>query len=484
MKENFLRLSNKVKNVINRRKIKEIGNALNDTSSVRWYDWLIVLPIIIFCYLSFNHGDMLITSTHGKDLIECIVTGKFWDFYDYTQSTAVYSIVLYLVFAVWSIPVFLVYTISGTPLWGVVDFFAIPYPVLMWYKLLPTLAYFGIAYLIYKILKEIGISNQIAKWSSYLFIASPISIFSQFIFGQYDSLGLFLTVLALYMFIKKKYYAFSICCAFAIAFKLFALFFFVPLIVLAEKRVLHIIKYSAIALSIYVLCARLFSTSVGYQNANSFNNGIMGRLFSTGITTSLGVISLFTVAMMIVCVYAYNKKPTSDSEYYACSIYIPFFVFGALFAFILWHPQWVMFLIPFMVMAYVLNDKTNSAIILHIAMGIGYIGATVMFFVNNVDSSMLGLGIFKEIFGARDIEGIASYFTFDGNLGSAMYYSLFAGSIFITEYLCFPTKDKVNALSDVIDSKKTFSADRIFTMLLPMVVLIFVLPSLINFFSV
>ena len=157
--------------------IGKFRKIISDKTKPNIIDCFIVIALIVVCYFSFNHADILATSTHGKDLLVCIFKGNFFDFYDFTSSTAVYSIILYLVFAIWSIPVCVVYKLFGLTLWGILDYSGIPYPVLMWYKLLPTLFYIGIAYLLYKIVLELRLDEKIAKWAFFLFISSPIAMF-------------------------------------------------------------------------------------------------------------------------------------------------------------------------------------------------------------------------------------------------------------------------------------------------------------------
>lgn len=440
-------------------------------------DWLLTIAVILFCYVSFNHGDITATATHGKDLLECILQGRFFDFYDYTESTAVYPIAIYIIFALWSIPVYVLYKLLGIPMWGILEYTGIQFPVLMWYKLLPTIFYLGTAYLLYKIVMEIKFDKDTGKWISFLFISTPIAIFSQFVFGQYDSIGLFFTVWALYMFIKKKYYAFSCLCSIAITFKMFAFFFFIPLILLVEKKPLNILKHCLIAAGGYLLCMLLFINSPGYSDAMHFSGDILPRLFLHGVETIMGTISLFTISMMGICVIAYNKEIKNEHEYIAYSIYIPFFSYGTLFCFILWHPQWVLLLMPFMILAILLTDKPNSMYILHIAMAIGYFGALSVHFTRNVDVNMFDFGVLAILFGKRtEYVSMASVYTLSGLLSQNLYYSLYAGSILIILFMCFPTEKTINKLSN------REWGDKCFILLRPLTMLLYVIPALYIFF--
>jgi len=432
-------------------KLKNVYAKFLDMEKPMLVDWLLFFSVMIFCYISYNHFDIFVTLTHGKDLVECILNGKFFEFYDYTQSTAVYQITVYLVFAVWSIPVFIVYKIMGLTMWGVLGFSEVPYLVLMWYKLLPTIFYFAIAYLVYKIVLEIKNNKNLAKWAAFMFVSSPIAMFSQFIFGQYDSIGLFFTVLSFYFFIKKKYYWFSAMASVAVTFKMFALFLFIPLLLLVEKRLIHIVKHLAIAMIGYVITTMMFRGSAGYNDAMGFSGGMIPRLFHSGIETSLGTVSLFTVAMMVICVVAFNKKIENDDEYFTYSIYISFFVYATLFMFILWHPQWLLFLIPFMTLAFFLNVETNSVLILHSAMSVGYLVNTVVAFNGNVDTHMLQYGIFPEVLPEKPYDSVMNILSMGGVLNNNPSFSLFAGALGILLFMYMPTKERVKNIAITSD---------------------------------
>ena len=116
--------------------------------------------------------------------------------------------------------------------------------------------------------------------------------------------------------------------SFAITFKMFALFVFIPLVLLFEKRVLHIIKHFVIGISLYFLTGLMFINSKGYKDALSFSGDIKDRLFMNGISTQMGTISFFTCVMILLCVFAYVKKCDDDTEFNTYALYITFAAFG------------------------------------------------------------------------------------------------------------------------------------------------------------
>src|SRR5574344_2224584 len=337
--------------------MKKILNSIKmkwqDMKKPSLIEWILLGVLLLFCYLSFNHGDIVVTSTHGEDLLTLILKGQFLNFYDYNNSTAIYLIPLYLFFAIWSIPINIIFAIFNIPLWGVIDYGGINFYMLMWYKLLPVIFTMLSALLLYKIGRYVGMKDNKAKWMIFVFLSLPILVFSQFIFGQYDSICMFFTLLAIYYYLQKKYYKFAFIMSIAITFKLFALFLFVPLILLVEKRIWPMLKYFAIGLSGYLICNLLFLGSPGFSDAKSFTDNMFQRFFYAGIPTIYGMVSLFILVLIGICVFAYLKKidKKDNFAYYNWTVYLCLAVYSFLFMSILWHPQWVLILSPFLVLA-------------------------------------------------------------------------------------------------------------------------------------
>jgi len=440
--------------------------------------WMFVFIISVLCYVSFNHGDITWTATNGKDLLECVLSGNFWGFYDYATD-AYYSIVIYLVFMVWSIPVYLLYRVLGIQLWATGQYQNVNFPLLMWYKLLPTLCFVAVAYIIYKIIFDLTQKRRIANWVALLFCGSSISIFSQFIFGQYDSLGLFLTMCALYSYLKKRYLLFSVFCSIAITFKLFTILLFFPLIFLVMKKPIQIIKHTIIAISGYVITNVMFIHSPGFQRTISWNGDLLSNLFDVGIGTNMGTISLFAFGYIALCVMSYNKRIEHEYERYYYALFLSFATYGVLFCFVVWHPQWVLLLVPFMSMALLLNKRTNATLILQFVMSMAYIVLSVICYPNNVDANLANRGILNWLFGWVNSDSLTGLYFLGGKLGHSFYYSLFAVSVLIIIIMCVPTQENLLYFSKLIKGEEVLEYDRTYSVIRPLAVLVYVIPALV-----
>ncbi len=448
-------------------------------------EWIILGVLIVFCYLSFNHGDIRATATHGMDLLKISLKGQFLQFYDYTESTAVYLIPIYILFAIWSIPIYIIYGIAGIPIWGKLNYMGISFPVLMWYKLLPTLFVLGTAIVLYKIGKLLGLSESKNKWMTFLFASFPILMFSQFCFGQYDSICMFFTMFSLYYYLQKKLYKFSILMSLAITFKLFPLFLFIPLLLLIEKKLFKLLKYCFIGSLGYILSNALFYKSSGFQETKSFSSGMIPRFFIANISTSFGTVSIILVFFIIVCVLAYIKKLSIDNnfEFYQFSIYLCFSIYSILFAFLLWHPQWVILISPFIILMAMISENIKTSVILNIAMSVSYFLITISCFAYNVDERLVNMGIWPILTGLPKIDGgHFSHFVHRLSiLSNDLFITIFAAALIANLIIKYPTKDRLEQRKALL-KEKTISVERGFIWIQLFTILFYAVPSLVIFF--
>lgn len=170
----------------------------------RW-DIFFYVIIMIFCFISFQHTDIL----HTGGASFAYLNGHFSDFYEATQQVpwsnnipttyvggSNYLPSTYIVFAIWNIPIWLLKLVT-VPTQDVGFIF-------FWYKLLTTLFFASSAIMMFKIGIKIGLSNTYAKLLAIYWVASPILFFSQFIYAQYDIFMMFFVLSGLYFYLQKR----------------------------------------------------------------------------------------------------------------------------------------------------------------------------------------------------------------------------------------------------------------------------------------
>ncbi|MEA4888127.1 MAG: hypothetical protein VB070_01480 [Clostridiaceae bacterium] len=226
-------------------------------------------------------------------------------------------------------------------------------------------------------------------------MSSPITLFTVVVFGQFDIICVFLALCGIYFFYKKKYYKFVIMFGLAITFKAYMLFILIPLILLIEKRVLHIIKYLLISSWCMILERLLFLNDPYCSLSKNYIHdtyGFMKRIYNYGVNLQVGPVFLLGIVMVFVCVFAYRQKkdPLIVTPY---SYYLSFLVNAALILSIHWHPQWMIILVPFLVINTFMFSEFKLSVYLQYFMFAFFLIETYMVFYKNVDQAMINNGI-------------------------------------------------------------------------------------------
>ncbi len=304
------------------------------------------LSFTLLIFLLTYHPDILETSNHSYLFLESVFSGNFFDFYNYVEArpleiyylnTANYNILVYLLFGVWQLPFYIVTKLFSLPL--------NEYALMIYTKALCAGFYLGCAFMIKEICVKLKMSQPLPYVSAIFFLFNPISFFSPIIMGQYDSICLFFMLWALKFYLDSDMKRFSLLIGVAGIFKFFAFLVFIPLLLLKEKKLFPIIKNSLLSLFLFLPSTLLFLGRT--SNASMFTSLMFDRLFEVTIPTGFAEVSLFMIGYAAICFFCFLNKNRQKIDYLA--LYIPLAVFALLFITIRWHPQWLILLIPFVV---------------------------------------------------------------------------------------------------------------------------------------
>lgn len=357
-------------------------------------DLILYVLVIAGCYLLFQQADLFNTSSSSY----AYLNGHIRDFYDYNNTVipgeGAYLPLIYIIFAIWNLPLKLFGVMHNVAANGIL----LNVAELAWTKLLIVVFYFAAAYVIFLIGKTLTGQSQKAKYLAVIFVTSPIAIFAAFIFGQYDIVGIFLMMMGFYFYIRGDLLRFSIFFSLAISLKMFPLIVFIPLLLLAEKKILSVIKYGVIALA-----ATLLQIAVYYPSA-SFRQDIFylaGARVSTLAELSLSTLNsspYLIIFFTILCIYAYLRDIDQAAEHYRSAISISMLSFALLFSTIDWNPQWLIMIMPFFALSYLFVKDPSRAYLLDILGMFSFTYIVVHQWVNNADANMLFNGIFRSLF--------------------------------------------------------------------------------------
>ena len=350
------------------------------------------------CFLLFNHPDILETARHSYILIRSTLDGNFLGFFEDTLqrtygypyvNAAHYNILMYLMYAVWILPLYLAEQLFG---------FAVGDALLaMWCKVIGTAFYLGSGFLVGLLAEKLGCRPAACRWAVLLFWLNPISFFDTLVMGQYDSICLFFTLWAVLLYLDRRYTGFSLLVGAGILFKFFPLFLFIPLLLLVEKRPLRLLKYGLVSLWLYLPTTLLFWGRTG--DASGFTRLMADRLFKISFPGTMADASWFGLCMVLVCVAAYLYHPKSDKAWQDAAVYSGLAVFSLLFLFVLWHPQWLILLPPFLILNMLCRKEQYCYAYLNIALSIGFFILTAVVYPGALEGNLLDFGILQPLTG-------------------------------------------------------------------------------------
>lgn len=356
---------------------------------LRWH-WAVALILGAFAWLLFVHPDIIETANHSYLLLESIFSGRFMHFYTdvmehnntlYYLNNAHYNVVIYLIFALAELPIFIINSLFGLP---------VNEPILYFTGKLVSIGFFLACLPVLKeIANELKIEEKLQSWLLLFFVLWPPAFFSSYVMGQYDSICLFFTLLSFMYWLKGKYMHFALVAGVGAACKFFALFLFLPLVLLTEKRLLHIIKYGLLSLWLVLPTSLLFMGRTG--DMGHFNGIMSSRLFTAKF---LGAreIPLFPALYLLLCFAAYLWQPKPDQQKRA-GLWLGLGAYSLFFLLVDWHPQWLLLLAPFILLTTFLEKNKTPWFWLDIALSAGFFIYCAVAFPNQLEANLLDFGL-------------------------------------------------------------------------------------------
>lgn len=356
MKDQMRNINEKIRQYYKTFKYTKLYNRFNTPYDINPLEWGVLLLLMLTAFVCFYYLDITCTVDNSILLLKSILKGEFLNYYDFAIGKTLtvwppnYEILMYVIFAIWNIPLAIAKKIFDIDyLYGV--------PAILWTKLLLLLCVIASAVIIYKICIHIGIDRKRAKVATFLFFSSTNVLLPALMISQCDIVNLFFILMGIYMLIKNKRKWFIVCFAIAIPLKMFALFIFVPLILLEEKRILKALLELAAGFSVLAVCKLISWNSVAYHYmVGSFSKQMTKSLQSVGIDLGNGTFVWFLGFLIVICIVSYMKQVSAESRNRFIT-YIPLAVFTALFAFFSYFPYWIILLAPFSILCIIQNSQ-------------------------------------------------------------------------------------------------------------------------------
>ncbi len=377
----------------------------------------VILTICLVFYLVYQHAD--IGTTGGASLVW--LSGHIRDFYDYCRQVIGphnYLPITTLMFAVWNAPLYFLGVLDAPRL------FTTAWP-LLWFKVLPTVFVFAGVPLMMRIAAALGMTKRQGLELGLLWFTSPLVLYSAFVFGQYDILMTFFLMLALLAYLEDRLLAFALLAGVAFSLKYFAAFAFAPMVLLAEKRFWRVVRLVALFVVVPAIQA------LPYWSSPAFKEGVLGfqaaaRPFMPMALGSVGI-NLCLAAWAGLCVFAFFTDPASKEERDRKAIHFATAAMCFAFTFMLWHPQWLMGLTPWLAITAYTHRHSARFAMLDVLVAIAFLGfnANYTYYQNATELNLAEAGVLASWLKGRSHLTLSTFLP--GNMW--LYYSFFVALV-------------------------------------------------------
>lgn len=392
------------------------------------YDIVVFLTFAIFCFFTMQQMDLL--HTGGSSF--ALLSGHILDFYDYNVpyvSVNNYMLPTYILFAIWNIPIRLLGLVKVPTL-------DVPVGVVLWYKTLPVLFYIVSGYLMYCIAMEMKMGEKKSRMCAYIFLTTPIAFFGQFCFGQYDIFTVFFMLLGILAYLRRRDLPFILWFGLSMTFKYFSLFIFMPMLLLREKNIWKLIRACMLAVIPLLIFNLPFIGSEAYRNG-VLGFGALRYILSASFLNALDdTISIVIVLWVALCGWALLEHPANDKEEMKWALFLSNVVLFLIFGLGFWHPQWLLVMAPFMVLATMISTRADVFLILDLALMCVFSVYTVNRWPWHVDQDLFKLGILgRALINRETVAIMADLYIFKN---TSLIYTMFSAIMAVSAFLRHP----------------------------------------------
>ena len=310
-----------------------------------------------------------------------------------------YGIVQIFICEIWCLPVNIIYKIKWfepANVWTV-----------LWYKSFVLIFFtLGIREMI-AISKKIGIEEKYRKWMVYIFATSLLVALPVFHIAQSDSIYVFFMLKGFSAYLDDDYKKFILYFALAIDCKYMAVFMFIPLVLLREKRILYIIRDAIIGVILIPVqfvwfkivvwldklvyhsneaVAKLDTVVSGASSVqdtgmasyadkvDADNMGFLSHVYRRMLYFELPAIrkeyvaSVLIVMFALVCIWCYIRKRNEQNRV-EDALYIGFVSMTLLFAWSSPNPYWIVAMYP---ITFIMIYKNKKMLRINLLLELGF----------------------------------------------------------------------------------------------------------------
>lgn len=344
------------------------------------YGLYMLILISFLGFISFVYSDIADTTRNGINVWVLLFDGKLKDFYVYCSDcqisryfgyTAVcsYDMPIFFVFAIWDLPLYIYEKVTG--LYALDNLFC-----LLWAKSIIIPFFIALLSVMLKIRKIF--SEDIGDKSEFLctILTSALFYIPFIIMGQYDIIYVVIMLYGIYYYLKKDEKRFIVFLGIALLFKAFAVFALIPLVIMRYKNIKELLVKSIEACVPLLFCkiVQHFFMVENVEGSDAIGTRVAEFVFQGRIPFFYNGAALFFFAYFVFCFFLFvcEKKEEMEKK---MALYAPLVSFSIFFITCKSHPQWILSLMPLMVLIEFCNTENNKilGLLLETVLSLGYI---------------------------------------------------------------------------------------------------------------
>lgn len=384
---------------------KKIINAYKEKKVLR-IEWGVAIAISLVMLIAFTYIDLKSLTIWSTDLLDVIVEGRIYDFYEYGAEN-IYgaphqyigcNLFVFIPWAIWNIPIWILQRFAGMKI--------IDNPLMMlWSKMFLIIVLLLTMYFTYRIVMMIAREKEWAQWIVALALTYPFTYIGVYYSGQSDIISVCFFTIAIYFLLKKDQRLFIICSSCAIAAKPFYLLCYIAIVLLLEKNIGKIFIKLFLGYGITLVLNLLYSNAPMYQKSMEMGpmNKMLELILGNGYDTMLTEGSYLVFVLVLLYFYAYMKRVNED-EYDKYVIFMAVVPMMLHFMFAGFEHYRMILLTPFLFILFAQNKKYfRINMIVNVIVTFCALMCIINYSTNIFSTQFMEETLFVRIFGETDI---------------------------------------------------------------------------------
>lgn len=312
---------------------------------------IMAIVLLLLTGISFYYCDINSNIRQGINVWEALFSGQFFHYYSINLKSlengemihpANYDMIMNILMGIWQLPLYILEKILTTNIQN--------YTLAkIWGELYPIIAIVYSGKILKEIALEISMSDEQAENAAFMFLTGAYVFTAAGVIGQADTIGVVFILLALKNLIKDNQKKFLLFFIIAAQCKFFALFIFIPIILLKEKNLIKIALQTVSPLVVSFLIDLPFKMidPLGTAPKKTRLHAMLYDMTEHRISLMGVDISIIFIVFSIICLFAYlhNKPEKQDrGKWYLylglCSILSTLICYRD-------YPYWLIYVSPF-----------------------------------------------------------------------------------------------------------------------------------------